>query len=44
MTLEEVMVAVWRGALVEDKAEVELDGQRFRVRPSCQWHSASCLI
>jgi hypothetical protein len=32
MTLEEAMVVVWRGALVEDKAEVELDGQRFRVR------------
>ena len=32
MTLEEAMVAVWRGTLVEDKAEVELDGQRFRVR------------
>ncbi len=32
MTLEEAMVAVWRGALVEDKAEVELDGQRFPVR------------
>ena len=32
MTLEDAMVAVWPGALVEDKAEVELDGQRFRVR------------
>lgn len=32
MTLEEAMVAVWRAALVEDKEEVELDGQRLRVR------------
>ncbi len=32
MTLEEAMVTVWREALVENKAEVELDGQRFRVR------------
>jgi hypothetical protein len=32
MTLEEAMVAVWRAALVEDKQEVELEGQKFAVR------------
>src|SRR5260370_33222458 len=32
MTLEEALVAVWCGALVEGAAEVELDGQRFPVR------------
>ena len=32
MTLEEALVTVWRGALVEGAAEVELDGQRFAVR------------
>ncbi len=32
MTLEEAMVAVWRGALVEGAAEVELEGQKFAVR------------
>jgi hypothetical protein len=32
MTLEEAMVAVWREALVEGKAEVELEGQKFAVR------------
>jgi hypothetical protein len=32
MTLEEALVVVWRGALVEGAAEVELDGQRFAVR------------
>jgi len=32
MTLEEALVAVWRGALVEGAVEVELDGQRFPVR------------
>jgi hypothetical protein len=32
MTLEEAMVAVWRAALVEDKKEVELEGQKFAVR------------
>ncbi|HEX4546153.1 MAG TPA: hypothetical protein VH110_07300 [Candidatus Acidoferrum sp.] len=31
MTLEEAMMAVWRGALMEGKAEVELDGQKFKV-------------
>jgi hypothetical protein len=38
MTLEEAMVAVWRGALVEDKAEVELGGQTFRVRATPKKH------
>ena len=38
MTLEEAMVAVWWGALVEDKAEVELGGQRFRVRTTPKKH------
>jgi hypothetical protein len=32
MTLEEALVRVWRGALVEGAAEVELEGQRFEVR------------
>ncbi len=32
MTLEEALVTVWRGALVEGAAEVELGGQRFAVR------------
>src|SRR5260370_3874346 len=32
MTLEEALVAVWRGALVEGAVEGELDGQRFPVR------------
>jgi hypothetical protein len=32
MKLEEALVRVWREALVEDAAEVELDGQRFAVR------------
>jgi len=32
MTLEEAMVKVWRQALVEDAAEVELDGKTFPVR------------
>jgi hypothetical protein len=32
MTLEEAMVAVWRAALVENKKEVELEGQKFAVR------------
>ncbi len=38
MTLEEAMVAVWRGTLVEDKAEVELDGQKFCVRTTPKKH------
>jgi len=32
MTLEEAMVKVWRVALVEGAAEVELDGKKFAVR------------
>src|SRR5258708_21949875 len=32
MTLEEVMVKVWRQARVEGAAEVELDGKTFTVR------------
>ena len=32
MTLEEAMVTVWRAALVENKKEVDLDGQKFAVR------------
>jgi hypothetical protein len=32
MTLEEAMVKVWRQALVEGAAEVELDGKTFAVR------------
>ncbi len=32
MTLEEAMVAVWREAMAEGKAEVELEGRKFAVR------------
>ena len=32
MTMEEALVKVWREALVEGAAEIELDGQRFPVR------------
>src|SRR5258708_39681217 len=32
MTLEEAMVKVWRQAMVEGAAEVELDGKTFAVR------------
>src|SRR6266478_2464301 len=32
MTLEEAMVKVWREALVEGAAEVELDGKKFAAR------------
>jgi hypothetical protein len=32
MTLEEAMLKVWRQALVEGAAEIELDGQAFPVR------------
>ena len=32
MTLEEAMVKVWREALVEAAAEVELEGRKFAVR------------
>jgi hypothetical protein len=38
MTLKEAMVEVWRGALVEDKAQVELDGQKFGVRTTPKKH------
>src|SRR6202158_5518228 len=32
MTLEEALVTVWRGALVDGAEEVELEGQRLAVR------------
>lgn len=32
MTLEEAMIAVWRAALLENRREVELNGQKFKVR------------
>ena len=32
MTLEDAMVTVWREALLEDKAVIELSGAKFRVR------------
>src|SRR5881628_2991937 len=32
MTLEEAMVRVWRQALVEGAADVDLEGQKFPVR------------
>jgi len=32
MTLEEALVKVWRAALVEGAAEVELDGKEFALR------------
>ncbi len=38
MTLEEAMVKVWRQALVERAAEVELEGQMFRVRETPRKH------
>ena len=38
MTLEEAMVKVWRQALVERAAEVELDGQTFPVRETPRKH------
>jgi len=38
MTLEEAMVKVWRQALVERTAEVELDGQTFPVRETPRKH------
>ena len=38
MTLEEAMVKVWRRALVERAAEVELDGQTFAVRETPRKH------
>jgi hypothetical protein len=36
MTLEEALVKVWREALADKAAEVELDGQTFRVRQTPQ--------
>jgi hypothetical protein len=36
MTWEEAMVKVWRQALVEGAAEVELDGKTFPVRETPQ--------
>ncbi len=38
MTLEEAMVKVWRQALVERAAEVELEGQMFPVRETPRKH------
>ena len=38
MTLEEAMVKVWRQALVEGAAEVELDGQEFPARETPRKH------
>ena len=38
MTLEEAMVQVWRQALVERAAQVELDGQAFPVRETPRKH------
>jgi len=38
MTLEEAMVKVWRQALMESAAEVELDGKRFPVRETPRKH------
>lgn len=32
MTVEEAMLAVWRGTLLEGKGEVELGERRFKVR------------
>ena len=32
MTLEEVLISVWRAAMVEDLREVELEGQTFLFR------------
>lgn len=38
MTLEEALVKVWREALVEGAAKVELGGQTFAVRDTPQKH------
>ena len=38
MTLEKVMVKVWRQALGERAAEVELDGKKFPVRETPRKH------
>jgi hypothetical protein len=38
MTLEEALVAVWRGALAEGAAQVDVDGQKFPVRETPRKH------
>lgn len=38
MTLQEAMVAVWRGALLEGRHEVTLDEQTFKVRQTPRKH------
>lgn len=38
MKLEEAMVAVWRGALLEGRSEVELDGRKFKIRQTPRKH------
>ncbi len=38
MTLEEALVAVWRGALAEGAAQVDVDGQKFPVRETPRRH------
>lgn len=34
MTLPETLLEVWRQALVEDRKEVELEGESYRVTPT----------
>lgn len=34
MTLPETLLAVWQQALVEEKIEVELEGESYRVAPT----------
>jgi len=34
MTLPETLLAVWQQALVEEKKEVELEGESYRVTPT----------
>ncbi len=38
MTLEEALVAVWKQTLVQRAPEVELQGQKFSVRPTPSKH------
>ncbi len=38
MTLEEALVVVWKQALVQRASEVELQGQKFSVRPTPSKH------
>ena len=38
MTLEEALVEVWRQALAEGAENVELDGEKFRVRETPRKH------